>query len=293
MDFVDNAETLEAGKASAEFAQRRAALRPVPKDCRGLHAALAQEAHDTALLVAATGSIVNAIVACKRPQLRASMATYLPAQPTLFPAAISSNSVSEALTPQTIQGMSAFYSIVAFARAATYNYTAKREPGGITGPISMETLSEAWQSAAMQAIGVLTTVGFLDKKSGLFEATDDNSASLRLVEMLWGVTAGRSPCVRIDGAVIVPGWIERRSHLRREINAPATMTLNGVRQRVTVRDMSAGGVGLEGGESVQPGDTVSIALGSGVKFDGVAVWNRDGRVGIKLSSPLASPVSED
>jgi hypothetical protein len=292
---MDHKEMLPhaATKAAATMVRYRSKRPSAKVDSRGLHAALAQEAHDIALLVAATGSIVNAIVACKRPQLRTCMATYLPVQPTLYPAAISSNSASEALSTQAVQAMSAFYNIVSFARSATLSYSAKREPGGVTGPISMETLAEAWQSAAMQAIGVLTAVGYLDKASGLFASSGDNAAALRLIEMLWGVTVGRSPCVRIDGAVIVPGWIERRAHLRREINAPATLSTNGTRQKVTVRDMSAGGIGLEGGDSVQPGDAVNISLGTGVKFDGVAVWNKDGRVGVKLSSPLKSPVAED
>ena len=60
-----------------------------------------------------------------------------------------------------------------------------------------------------------------------------------------------------------------------------------------MRDLSAGGLGIEGGESVQPGDAVNVALGSGVRFEGVAVWNRSGRVGVKLSAPMKSPVSDD
>jgi PilZ domain len=293
MNLIDNFAELSSGRAGAGTARRRAMRRTTPADARGLHAALAQEAHDAAILVAATGSIVNAIVACKRPQLRTCMATYLPPQPTLFPSAISSSAASKALSTEAVQGLSSFYSVTAFARSATLSYSARREPGGITGPISMETLGEAWQSAAMQGIGVLATMGFLDAESGLFEKTGDNTASLRLVEMLWGVTAGRSPCVRIDGAVIVPGWIERRTHLRREINAPATLSHNGANQKVTVRDLSAGGIGIDGGVGIEPGDEVNVSLGGGVRFEGVAIWNRDGRVGVKLSAPLKSPVSED
>ena len=255
--------------------------------------ALAQEAHDVALLVAATGSIVNAIVSGRRPQLRNCVATYLPSQPTLFPSSLSSNAASEALSTAAIQRLSSLYSIVAFARSVTLNYSAHRETGSTTtGPIGLDTLGEAWQSAAMQAIGVLTILGFIDK-SAPSDTSADNSASLRLAEMLWGVTLGRSPCVRIDGAVIVPGWIERRSQARREINVPATLRANGRVQDVTVRDLSAGGVGIEGGDSVQPGDAVNVALGNGVQLEGVAVWNRSGRVGVKLSAPQRSPVSED
>ena len=258
--------------------------------------AIAQEAHDISLLVAVTGSIVNAIVASKRPQLRTSMAAYLPGAPIALPAAIGTNAISAALPTQTIRSLIAFYGLVAFARSASLGYSARREPGGISGPISMETLGEAWQAAATQAIGTLTLLGYLDRNSLLFEGGKDNPTSVKLIEMLWAVALGRTPCVRIDGAVIVPGWIERRTHLRREVNTPATLSFNGTQQRVTVRDLSAGGIGIEGGQEVRAGDRVQIALGTGVKFDGVAVWNRDGRVGIQLTSPPIQPfipLSED
>lgn len=293
MDFMDNIDGLELPPAPATTVRRRSRQRTSVQEARGVHAALAQEAFDVALLVAVSGSIVNAIVASRRPQLRTSMAAYLPSAPSLFPVAVGSAAAATALSTQTIQSMIAFYGLVAFARSATLGYSAKREPGGIAGPISMETLGEAWQAAAMQALGVLSILGFLDKTSPLYHEGRDNSAAMRVVEMLWSVTLGRSPCVRIDGAVIVPGWIERRSHLRREINTPATLLVNGEQQRVTVRDLSAGGLGIDGSSAVQAGDRVSVSLGSGVKFDGVAVWNRDGRVGVKLTNSLMSPISDD
>ena len=291
MDFLDNVG--EANGRSFGTNRKPANSRPLTRENQGLRIGLAQEAHDIALLVAATGSIVNAIVSGRRPQLRTCMAAYLPGAPTLYPAAISANTAGHAITAEAVKCLGSFYSLIAFARTATLNYSARREPGGISGPVGMDTLGEAWQSAAMQSIGVLTILGYLDPSSGLLESNGDNSATLRLVDMLWGVTVGRSPCVRIDGAVIVPGWIERRTHARREINAPATLQFNGTTQHVVVRDLSAGGLGLEGGEDLQPGDVVNVSLGTGVKFEGIAVWNRGGRVGVKLTAPLKSPISED
>lgn len=262
---------------------------------RAVHVALAQEAHDIALLVAVTGSIVNAIVAGRRPQLRTSMAAYLPGQPSLFTASIGSDTASTALTPPTVQSLIAFYGLVNFARSATLGYSAKREPGGIAGPISMETLGEAWQAAATQAIGTLSLLGYLDGDSILFSEGRDYAAATRLVEMLWGVTLGRSPCVRIDGAIIVPGWIERRTHLRREINAPGVLTVRGTQQRVVVRDLSAGGIGVEGAKAVAPGDRVRVSIGDGMHFDGAVIWQRENRIGVKLIEPpkTANPLVDD
>ena len=232
--------------------RRRTARAAAFGEARGVLIAIAQEAHDVALLVAVTGSIVNAIVASKRPQLRVSMATYLPHQPTAFPAAIGTNAISAALPATTIQALTAFYGLVTFARTATLGYSARREPGGITGPISMDTIGEAWQAAATQAIGVLSQLGYLDPRSPLTSRHGTNPAALRLIEMLWSVTLGRTPCVRIDGAVVVPGWIDRRTAL-----APGNQRARrgqGQRRvaRRHVRDLSAGGFGIDGGTGSAP-----------------------------------------
>ena len=190
MDFFENVGELN-GRSTFGNGRMQIPPRSPAKEARGLHIALGQEAHDVALLVAATGSIVNAIVSGRRPQLRTSMAAYLPSAPTLFPAAISANTACNALPPEAVQSLSSFYSLIAFARGATVNYSARREPGGVCGPVGMDTLGEVWQSAAMQAIGVLTILGYLEPGSGLVESTGDNAATLRLVEMLWGVTVGK------------------------------------------------------------------------------------------------------
>lgn len=283
IDFETHRSTLARGRGG----------RVTGRTARGVHAVLAQEAYDAALLVTVTGSVVNAIVSGNRPQLRTTMAAYLPAPPMLFPSTVSVGTAAHALPSAALQNMIAFYGLVTFARSATLGYSTKREPGGVSGPVSMETLAEAWQAAAMQAIGVLTSLGFLDKPALQGLNSRDAAAPSRLVEMLWSVTLGRTPCVRIDGAVIIPGWIERRTHLRREINAPATLHANGHDQHVLVRDLSAGGIGLEGGGSLQPGDPVSVSIGNGVSFEGKTVWNRDGRVGVKLTNAMAIPVSAD
>lgn len=284
------------GPAEPRFApvplRRRTRAASNVAESRALLVALAQEAHDASLLVATTGSIVNAVVSGKRPQLRTTMASYLPGLPLVYPTAVGTIAAT-GMPAQSIRSLSSFYGLITFARAATLGYSMKREPGTTCGPVNLETLSEAWQAAAMQAIGTLTTVGYLDKSSALNADGRDNSAVLRLVEMLWGVSLGRSPCVRIDGHIIIPGWVERRTHLRREINAPATLTVDGMTQHVTIRDISAGGIGVEGDTTVAPGDQVNVALGSGVCFEGIAMWNRDGRIGVRLSKPISSPVSED
>ena len=118
-------------------------------------------------------------------------------------------------------------------------------------------------------------------------------AGQRLEELLRGVSLGRAPCVRLDGAVIVPGWVERRAQLRRQVALPAQLAVNGQSHKMVVRDISADGVGLEGEAAVKPGDRVNIALDSGVHMEGVAVWNRDGRVGVRLDKRLPNPVAGD
>jgi hypothetical protein len=246
-----------------------------------LHAAIAQEAQDIALLVAVSGSIINAILTFKQRQLQSAAATYLPPQPILFPVAVAANSWGDTMLPATIQSMTSFYGLIAFARTATVNFGARREPGDPAPQAAV--VAKAWEAAATQSINILGLLGLLHGNAA--ESNNDTAGPgpLRLVEVLTAVAAGHSPCVRIDGTVIIPGWLEPRTNVRREVSLPATVSVNGTQQSVMVRNVSATGMGLEGGASLKPGDRVRIEIGNGQSHEGIAVWNRDGRVGIKFA----------
>ncbi len=258
---------------------------------RHIQSALAREARDICLLIAVSGSIVNMLATGRRPELKTSLAAFLPPQPIILPSAIERVAHMDTVANKTAQNLIGFYALVKFARTATLVYAEKFEANRAGKGVDIETLVEAWRAAAIQSLAVLS---LLDNEADRHEfGTKDRVAGQRLVELLRGVSLGRAPCVRLDGAVIVPGWVERRGQLRRQVALPAQLAVNGQNHKMLVRDISTDGVGLEGEASVKPGDRVNIALDSGVQMEGVAVWNRDGRVGVKLSKRLPNPVADD
>ncbi len=260
-------------------------------EARQVQAALAREARDISLLVAVSGSIVNMLATGRRTELRSSIAAYLPPQPIILPAAFDHVARMGGPANKTVQNLIGFYALVNFARTATLVYAEKFELNRGSMSVDIATLAEAWQAAATQSIGVLS---FLDAEADRFAfGTKDKMAAERLRELLRGVTLGRAPCVRLDGVVIVPGWVERRAQVRRQVDMPAQVAVNGANHKMVVRDISAEGLGLEGEVSVKPGDRVNIALDGGTQMEGVAVWNCDGRVGVKLNKRLPNPVAAD
>ena len=143
MNFPDPLDETSEFHAQATPLRSHGRTRTAGSDGSSLLAALAQEAHDVSLLIAATGSIVNAVVSGRRPQLQIAMSVYLPSHPIVFPSAIGTQA-ADTLPSQTIQTLSALYGLVSFARSATIGYSAKREPGATKGPIGLDTLAEAW-----------------------------------------------------------------------------------------------------------------------------------------------------
>ncbi len=258
---------------------------------RYLQAALIREARDISLLVAVSGSIVNVLATGQRLGLRSSLAAYVPPTPSVMPSAIKQMSHMDDARNNAVQGLVSFYALVSFARNATLVFADKREKSRKSPGVPIESLAEAWRAAAKQGINVLK---LLDNDEARAEfGQKDKYAAQRLVELLRGVELGRAPCVRIDGVVIVPGWIERRPQVRRQVVRPTEVAINGTNHTMVIRDISEGGIGLEGNAAAEPGDRVSIKLESGTHVSGIAVWSSDGRLGVKLDHQLPNPMADD
>ena len=258
---------------------------------RHLQAALIREARDISLLVAVSGSIINVLATRQRLGLRSSLAAYVPPPPSVLPAAIKQTARMDDAQNKAVQALVSFYALVGFARNATLVFADRRERSGNTGGVPIESLAEAWQAAAKQGISVLKLLDSGEERTVFGKR--DKFAGQRLVELLRGVELGRAPCVRIDGVVIVPGWVERRAQVRKQVAKPTEVAINGTSHKMLIRDISAGGIGLEGNTAAEPGDRVDIKLESGVSVSGVAIWNSDGRLGVKLDQQLPNPIADD
>ena len=260
-------------------------------ESRYLQAALIREARDISLLVAVSGSMVNVLATGQRLGLRTSLAAYVPPLPSVLPSALRQLTQMDEAENKAVQGLVSFYALVSFARNATLVFADKREKSDMNEGVPVESLAEAWRAAAKHGISVLKLLDNSEVRTEFGQK--DKIAAQRLVELLRGVELGRAPCVRIDGIVIVPGRVERRVQVRRQVTRPTDVTINGVNHKMVVRDISEGGIGLEGNTGAEPGDRVSIKLECGAYVSGVAIWNSDGRLGVKLDQQLPNPVADD
>jgi hypothetical protein len=70
-----------------------------------------------------------------------------------------------------------------------------------------------------------------------------NTAVLR--RLLWGVLRGDAPCLNASGQLFLPELPQRRPAARRNVNLPCIVEHQGKIFRATVKDISAGGLGLD------------------------------------------------
>jgi hypothetical protein len=79
-----------------------------------------------------------------------------------------------------------------------------------------------------------------------------------------------------------------RRHPRTQTRLRAVLYARDTFIPTTIRDISVGGIGLEGAYGVFPGDRVSIALISGEKRTGIVRWWLNGCCGVQFDTPLAA-----
>ena len=104
--------------------------------------------------------------------------------------------------------------------------------------------------------------------------------------LLKTATYGGSPCVRPDGNVVVPGWLDRRRERRIPIGISVMVEFGQNRQRVTMNDMSISGFGLAGCPSLASGTEITIEIPSGKKLAGSVAWSLGGKIGVRLHERL-------
>ena len=98
-------------------------------------------------------------------------------------------------------------------------------------------------------------------------------------------------CEAAQGAASKPSGnrkLERRSGERALIRVRAIVNSGSLSQQTVLRDISNGGVGLEGADGLFPGCEVTIILLSGEQRSGVVRWWLAGRCGVQFHQPLGS-----
>lgn len=97
---------------------------------------------------------------------------------------------------------------------------------------------------------------------------------------------GETPLL-VDGLPRLPDWAERRRSRRIPLNMGGSLCHRGACRAVHVRDVSAGGMGIEYCGSLPAGEIVVLVLESGRRFIAKVAWSHSDRAGLTLASALA------
>ena len=98
--------------------------------------------------------------------------------------------------------------------------------------------------------------------------------------------AGETPFLSEDGAIFVPGSLERRKAPRRSVGIDVWIESIRGRQRVTLRDLSSSGAGLAKCRLLLRGMPITVQLPAGRRLLGTVVWIQGDRAGVRFHIPL-------
>jgi len=98
---------------------------------------------------------------------------------------------------------------------------------------------------------------------------------------------GETPCIRTDGMVIVPGWIDQRREPRFTVNISVICNFSKKRVRVVLKDLSITAAGLCSCPTVPVGTAIAIELPNARILDGRVIWSQGTNIGVRFDKPLA------
>ena len=169
---------------------------------------LLNEFYSSAKLTATFASIVSARRRGLKLQNVSRPVAYIPSDPLIFPA------VAAGLSPaldshELMNGLQDYYARVAFARALSEISALVGEADDL-GHRELAQLDDVWQQVC--ALANIVAHHLFD-----VENVDDPARKYQLIsiqELINAAKSGRSPCVRSDGTVFVPGWLDQRREER-------------------------------------------------------------------------------
>jgi hypothetical protein len=144
-------------------------------------------------------------------------------------------------------------------------------------------LSETWRQVCHLAILALREID-AHIGSELPEVYVQNARVL--TSLLNGARNGLKPCLNADGRLQLPPLPQRRRSPRRAFLQRCKLTVRGVETEAFVRDVSAGGLGLDRAPPLARGDQLSVELVCGRVLKGTVAWASGAAAGVRFASEL-------
>lgn len=243
---------------------------------------LLDEFYVSATLTVAFSSIVSAKARGVVLKNVSRPLAYIPAKPFIFSA------VAAGLAPRLVHSglisvLQDYYARLAFASALSDSPALGWSNGQHPEHGELVQLVDLWQRACVLANVV--THQLYD-----IEHIDDPVRNHKLIstqQLIKDAISGKCPCVRRDGTVYVPGLLDQRRDERHALGWTVWLDAGGTRERATLQDISAGGMGL----TVRPGHPIgaliAVQLSNARCLTGVVVWSQKDRIGVRLLQPLS------
>ena len=121
----------------------------------------------------------------------------------------------------------------------------------------------------------------------LLGRTDQIPRLLEIEGLVKTARYGGTPCVRSDGHVLIPGWLDRRRDRRVPVGISVMIECTRGRVRSVLNDLSITGLGLTSCPSVAIGSELSVEMPNGRILTGLVAWSTGSNVGISFREPLA------
>lgn len=265
------------------LARKRPIWQPSASSATGapLHTALISEFVTTARLAAVVTSMATARRSGSCLRFLGVFRAYLPPSPHVFQ--LSFRTLMDAsLQPEFVSNLQNYYARLAFISALSDLPDDAWRSGNGLSTAEWQDLENAW--CRICALASVVVHHMLELCLDSNPARRDLASIQHIVQL---AKDGGRPCVGFDGAVIVPGWLDRRRQDRRLLNWPALLDVDGERYMATLHDVSTDGMGIAGCRMHRVGANLTAALQSGRCLAGRVQWCQLDRLGAKFTLPLA------
>ncbi len=238
------------------------------------------EFYSSAKLTATFASIVSAKAAGRPLVLVGQRNAFVPVNPLIFPAATNGLATVQACST-LIDALQSYYSFVSFARALS-DTPAFDLPDLASSHREFAQLENVWLKACGLANLVLHNVYGVER----LDDPARKAILFSIQQLIIEAKNGKSPCVRSNGTVFIPGWIEERREDRQSRGLRVWIEAEGQREPATLQDISTGGMGLAFCETRPVGSQIIVELADGRRLCGIVTWASNKRIGARFLQPL-------
>jgi PilZ domain len=240
------------------------------------------EFYSSAKLTAVFTSLVNAEMRGIRLQNVSRPLAYVPPTPLILPA------VAAGLTPlnghaDLIANLQEYYERIGFARGISDFDGAPSNQVSESHRRELAQIGDVWQRICSIA-NVVAHQCFDVEES---ENPVRRQMLISTHQLIKAAHAGQHPCVRADGTMFIPGWLDQRREERRPAVIPVRLEFSGKIETAMLQNISSGGMGIASRVEIAVGEQISVQLPNFRLLVGIVAWCSQGRIGARFLTPLS------